>query len=399
VHSTSSGTAPRNAESALEVSSVLNIASIVFGALVVGLTLNDVFQSVVVPRATGRRYRISSYVWRWMWELWPWIAWRLFATNDERREDFLATFAPFMLVALLGMWIGLLIVGYGFVLWGIRSEITPHDVSLGTALYFAGTSLLTIGFGDVVGRGALARLVSVLAALSGLAFLSIATAYLFALFGSFQQRETFVVTIAARAGAPPSGVNLLAIAGYSRTKDDLSALMIDAQRWAAAVMESHLAYPALAFFRSSHDEQSWVGTLGTLLDAATMMMTTVDGVRDGQARIFYNVGRHAARDLSRYFRVETGEETVGIERAEFDHACDRLAAAGYAVAARDEAWHRFSGLRAGYAARLNALASLFQIPPLQWVGDRSSIQVAPHGEYALHTAKIHEDDRTGEESA
>ena len=124
------------------------------------------------------------------------------------------------------------------------------------------------------------------------------------------------MTTAARAGTPPSGVNLLAIAGYSRTSDDLSPLMIDAQRWAAAVMESHLAYPMLAFFRSSHDDQSWIGTLGTLLDAATLMMTTVDGVRDGQARIFYNVGRHATRDLSPILSAsERRRRRVGIERA------------------------------------------------------------------------------------
>ena len=125
----------------------------------------------------------------------------------------------------------------------------------------------------------------------------------------------------------------------------LSPLMIDAQRWAAAVMESHLAYPMLAFFRSSHDDQSWVGTLGTLLDAATLLMTTVEGMKDGQARIFYNVGRHAARDLSRYFPVGDRGRAVGIERSEFDHACDRLAAAGYRIADRNEAWQRFASLR------------------------------------------------------
>ena len=89
-------------------------------------------------------------------------------------------------------------------------------------LYFAGTSLLTIGFGDIVGRGALPRFVSMLAALAGLSFLSILTAFLFALFGSFQQRETFVVTVGARAGAPPSGVNCWrspAIRGPGRSLD------------------------------------------------------------------------------------------------------------------------------------------------------------------------------------
>ena len=361
----------------------LNILSIVVGAGIITLTLNDVFQSVVMPRATGRRFRISFYVWRSMWYLWPRVAWRVFAANAGRREESLAIFAPFMLTVLIALWAGLLIFGFGTVLWGLRAGVSPAHASFGTMIYFAGTSLLTIGFGDIVGRGALPRFVSLLAALAGLSFVSILTAFLFALFGSFQQRETFVVTVGARAGAPPSGVNLLAIAGYSRTSEDLSQLMLDAQRWSASVMESHLAYPMLAYFRSSHDDQSWIGTLGTLLDAATLMMTTLDGVRDGQARILYNVGRHATRDLSKYFRVDTGEESVGIERSEFDHACDRLVAAGYDLRQRDEAWGRFSNLRSTYAPQLNMLARLFEIPPLQWIGDRSVIATAPHGDREL----------------
>lgn len=361
----------------------VNVLAVLAGIAIVALTLSDVFQSVVMPRATGRRFRISFYVWRVSWKLWPGIGWRFYGGDADRREEFLAVFAPLMLTLLIGFWAGLLILGFGTLLWGMRDGISPPHASFGTMLYFAGTSLLTIGFGDVVGRAGAPRLVSVLAALAGLSFLSILTAFLFAIFGSFQQRETFVVTVAARAGSPPSGVNLLAIAGYSRTSEDLSPLMIDAQRWAAAVMESHLAYPMLAFFRSSHDDQSWIGTLGTLLDAATLMMTTIEGARDGQARIFYNVGRHATRDLSRYFRVAGTEGAVGVERSEFDHACDRLSAAGYALRERDEAWMRFANLRGSYAPHLFELARFFQIPPLQWIGDRSIIAVAPHGELAL----------------
>jgi hypothetical protein len=120
------------------------------------------------------------------------------------------------------------------------------------------------------------------------------------------------------------------------------------------------------------------------------MMTTLEGVRDGQARIFYNVGRHATGDLSRYFRMTVTEESVGIERVEFEHACDRLAAAGYGLRDRDEAWSRFSGLRSSYATQLNALAQFFEIPPLQWIGDRSSIAIGAHGV----GIKIHAPDRS-----
>ncbi|HTA40188.1 MAG TPA: potassium channel family protein, partial [Candidatus Acidoferrales bacterium] len=252
---------------------------------------------------------------------------------------------------------------------------TPPLHSFANAMYFSGTALTTIGFGDVVGATAAPRIISIFAAITGLALLSITTAYFFALFGSFQSREQFVVTVGARAGSPGSGVNLLAIAGYSETQDDLNGLMIDAQRWAASVMESHLAYPTLAYFRSSHEYESWVGTLGTLLDASVLLMTTVD-VKCGQARIFFNIGRHAANDLKRYFSLDRPEPHV--ERSEFEHACDRLEAAGFTIKPRDEAWERFKSLRSSYAGNIDGLAHYFQIPPLQWIGDRSAISRAHH---------------------
>lgn len=353
-----------------------DILSVVAGVAIVLAVLNDIFQSVVVPRAVGRRWRLSFLVWRGLWRLWPIAAWKFYAADDEKREDFLAVFAPFTLVLLLLVWAAGIIFGYGLVFWGLRGGLAPPVHSLGQALYFSGTSALTIGFGDVVGRTAGTRFFSILAAISGFSTFSIVTAYLFLLFAAFQTREAFVVTVGARAGTPPSGVNFLCIAGYSETRDDIARLMIDAQRWAAQLMESHLAYPVLAFFRSSHDYESWVGTLGTLLDAATLLMTTVDGARNGQSRLFFNLGRHATHDLSSYFRLTGAQGDPGIERAEFDRACDRLESAGYALHERDEAWKRFSELRSAYAGHLNAMAAFFDIPPLQWVGDRGTVKAS-----------------------
>ena len=103
-----------------------NILSIAFGVAVIALTLSDVFQVVVMPRATGRSYRISFYVWRAMWYVWPKLAWRLYGVDGDRREDFLAVFAPFTLVSMIGIWVGLLILGFGSVLLGdARREYRP----------------------------------------------------------------------------------------------------------------------------------------------------------------------------------------------------------------------------------------------------------------------------------
>jgi hypothetical protein len=355
----------------------VDILVFALGVVLILTTLNDVFQTAIVPRAVGRRFRVSYYAWRWAWIVWPKAAWNIAAGDAERREDLLALFAPAMLMMLPIIWGTLLIVGFGVIFWSLRAGVSPPGRSFAESVYFAGTSLTTIGFGDIVGRSGLVRFFSILAASTGLGLFSIITAFLYSLFGSFQARETFVVMMGARTGVPPSGVDLLTVAGQGGMVGNLPVLMIDGQRWTAQVMESHLAYPVLAYFRSSHDYQSWVGTLGTLLDAATLLMTTVDDFNDGQARVLYDLGRHATHDLAGHLGVEWSGKSPGLERAEFERACARLRDAGYRIADSDAAWDRFSSLRGAYAPQLDALARFFAIPPLQWIGDRSPIS-RPH---------------------
>lgn len=353
-----------------------DVAFFVLGVCAIGLTMIDVFQSVVVPRAPSLTYRISLIVWRGLWAVWPPLGRLLYPRSLELREEFFATFAPFALIVMLVTWVVVLLLGYGAMLWALRLQIAPQPHSYWDAAYFAGSSLITLGFGDVVGRGGFARLVSLVAGATGLGVFSITTAYLFAIFGTFQRRESFIVAFSARAGAPPSGIGLFEIAARTGTQQSLSWLMREAQAWVATVMESHLAYPVLAFFRSSHDDQSWVGTLGAILDASLLANTIVDDVDHGEAHICFSLARHAVRDLSGFFRIQrlaTKNET-GIERADFERACDRLASAGYRLGDRDTAWKTFSGMRAEYAPYLDTLARFFHIPPIAWIGGRW----APH---------------------
>ena len=273
---------------------------LILGILLVVIALNDLFQSVVVPRAVGRRLRPSYYQARMLWRLWPHFAPAVRNGNNYPRENFLALFAPFNLVQNLITWSLLVLLGYGAIFYALRDQMHPGIHTVGEALYFAGTSFFTLGFGDYVGSSGLTRMFSLAAGACGFGIISITTAYLFAIFGAFQSREQFVVSISARAGVPPSGVGLLMIAADASIVKDLPALMRSAEMWCASVMETHLAYPVLAYFRSSHDEQSWVGTLGTLLDAATLLITTVHA-DVGEARILYTIARHAVRDLGVYF--------------------------------------------------------------------------------------------------
>ena len=80
---------------------------------------------------------------------------------------------------------------------------------------------------------------------------------------------------------------------------------------AAAVLESHLAYPMLVFFRSSHDNEAWLNSFGAVMDAAVLVMSTVDDKSEGPAKLMYRVGNHLVEDLSWYFRRWTPRSTAG----------------------------------------------------------------------------------------
>jgi hypothetical protein len=346
---------------------------LLIGIVCVGVTGFDVFQTVIVPRPTGRSFRPSAYLNRWFWFAWRWRA--LSITQSEKRESFLGAFAPLVLVTLLVFWIFSLVVGYGFVFFALRQQIKPVP-GLADSLYFAGTSLLTIGYGDLAPSGAGARFVSLCAGASGLGAFAIITAFLFAIFGSYQQREAFVVSFTNRAGAPPSGVDMIETHAQLGIVDSLLATLRDSETWLAQVLETHLAYPILPYFRSTHDEISWVAVVGTILDASTLAITTLDLPSHGEAKIVNRLGRHLVRDFSHYFGLSEGDN-VGIERHEFDLAYERLRAAGIKLREREGAWTDFAAIRSTYASQLNTMAQFWRIPPAQWVGDRSLILHQP----------------------
>ncbi|MBV8172855.1 MAG: two pore domain potassium channel family protein [Candidatus Eremiobacteraeota bacterium] len=349
---------------------------LIVGVTIVCLMLYDVFASVVLPRMAGSTLRLSVGMVRQTW-----YAWRTFALriqDADKREDFLGRFAPAMLVGLLVAWLVGLLLGYGVIFYALRVHVNPQIHTFGDAIYFAGASVLTIGYGDFVATGFFTRMLALGSAATGLSLFALIISFIFSIFASFQKREVFVVMMGGRAGAPPSGVTLLETMSKNNLSDDFSKSLREAEEWSATVLESHLAYPILAYFRSSHDDESWIGTLGALLDAATMIITLTDSPLVGQATLMHMAGTHLVRDMAHYFRIsETGE--IGIERQEFDQACATLRDAGWNVTGGDEGWERFSRYRVKYAGALNRMARFWAIPPSRWIGDRSEI-----GAHALH---------------
>jgi hypothetical protein len=352
--------------------SIGQVVELLLGLALVASMLLDIFWTVVVPRRpprAGRYFRLSRYVVFRLWIPWRWVGLRL----SEKREGFLGSFGALTVILLLIGWVTGLVIGYGLLIDALREQMRPPPETLGTSLYFAGESMLTLGFGDYAAITPLTRAITLIAAATGLGIFAAVLTLLFTLYQSFQRREVAVVVLEAGAGAPPSGVTLLETYALAGILGDLPRVFENWQAWAAEVLDTHLAYPVLAYFRSSHDNDSWISSLGAVMDAATLVLTTIEDGPKGWAKLSRAVGGHCLEDLVQYFRLPD-EPEVGVEREEFDEAVRRLQNAGFRVRDPDEAWAAFSRLRMEYAGRVNALARHWATPPAQWIGDRSPLR-------------------------
>jgi hypothetical protein len=256
----------------------------------------DAFEALVLPRTASRSFRPARVFYRITWPGWTAIAYLL--GRGQRRENFLAIFGPLSFLVLMTCWAVALMVGFAMVQWGLGSHL---NVPRGTSgfwadLYMSGTTLFTLGIGDVTPNGAFARALTVVEAGVGFGFLALVIGYLPVLYQGFSRREVNISLLDARAGSPPSAGELLL-----RHADDmagLEALLRDWERWAAELMESHLSYPVLLYFRSQHEHQSWLGALTAILDASALVMVGVDGGPARQAQLTFAMARHAVVDLA-----------------------------------------------------------------------------------------------------
>jgi hypothetical protein len=352
----------------------MDVVIFLAGIAVVALVLWDIFEGIVVPRPTPGRFRIARYVVPPTWKAWRWFAFQ--TRTGLGRDALLGLYAPGAAVLLLVMWLSVLVVGYGLLLFALRTQLMPSPTNLVEALYFAGTSILTIGYGDIVATGPLTQFIVLTAAASGLGIVGLMITFLFSLFGSYQRREVLVVTLSARAKSPPSAVTLLE--AYSRLGlvGELPALFAEWERWTAEVLDTHVAYPLLGYFRSSHDNVSWISALGAVLDAAALVLTTIRGVPRGQAELTKRVGAHLVEDISNNLHLVG--DGASVDQTAFDEVYRRLEQAGYELETEDDAWRSFERARRTYAGRLEALAAYWATPAPLWVGQRKMGASAVH---------------------
>jgi hypothetical protein len=336
------------------------------GLLLIGITLWDAFETIILPRRVRRPWRFMRLVYRLTWTPWSGIARRVRASN--RRENLLSYYGPLSLLMLLGVWALCLIVGFAALHWMLSFQPAGASVaaSFRTDLFLSGSSFFTPGLGSAAVSTGLTRLLMVMEGAVGFGFLAIIISYLPGLNGAFSQREVNVSLLDARAGSPPSAGELL-----SRCNEGLvDGFLRDWERWSAELMESHLSYPMLSYFRSQHDNQSWVTALTMVLDLCALVLAGIDGMPTGAAYLTFAMARHAAADLSEVLATPPRPPRPDrLPPADLARLRAELRAAGMCLAEGPAADQRLSELRQMYEPYVNGLAHHLLAPLPAWLPD------------------------------
>lgn len=342
----------------------------VLGLLLIAVVLWDAFETVVLPRTVTRRIRLARLYFRATWNPWARVA-RSF-TSDGRRERFLAVYGPVSSLGLLLVWAVGLIVGFALLQWAAGSQLQMPSgaATFRDDLYVSGTTFFTLGLGDVYPVAPLARLLTTVEAGMGFAFLAIVIAYFPVLYQSFSKREVRLTLLDAWAGSPPAAAEVLRRLASARELRALDPFLKDWEYWCSEVLESHISYPVLAYYRSQHQRQSWVSALTAVLDLCALVVVGVEGAPAWQAQITFAIARHAAVDLSQVLGATPDFARDRLPPADLQRLRRQLEDVGLRAVrgADDEA--RLIELRRSYEPFVCGLSRLLIAPLPSWWRER-----------------------------
>ena len=339
---------------------MVKLVELVLGLGVVVGTLADAIGTLVAARGLTGRWRLTRQFY--------WLTWRagraLGRRLGRRREGFLSLYAPLTLLMLLFLWLLGLLVGWSLVYVAGRDSLRGQTGYF-SLLYYSGTCLFTLGFGDILPTGAALRAGALAEAATGLITMALAISYLPVLYAAYGRRESRLLTLDDPTGRRIEPTSLVRIWAPNGDVDRLYRFFGEWEAWTADILESHVSYPMLALFRSQHRGQSWITALGVVLDAAVLTCALVPGAELREPYFMYRRGRRAINEIVRRL-PETHGEVAPLDRARFDVAFDRMGTYSLPLRDPDDAWARLQEYRATYATSLQALIDYLLAPAGFW---------------------------------
>jgi hypothetical protein len=338
--------------------------AIVGGVVLVAAAIGSAIKTVVLPRATASRITRSVFlILRGIFRLVARPRMRF-----RRRDRILGAYAPVGLIVTLVTWLALVLAGFTLIFWAIEQR------GWLSALELSGSSLLTLGFSRPE-HVATTILIFVEAGI-GLFLLALLITYLPTIYAAYSRREVGITALEVRAGSPPSAREM--IWRYRRLDrlSEIHEVWVEWERWFVDVEETHTSHPSLVFFRSSRPEDSWITSAGAVLDAASIVLSSVDVARDVKAEFCIRAGYLCLRAVADFFEIDHDPEPqpndpVTIGRSEWEEVLADLEFAGVPMKPdREQAWRDFTGWRVNYDRVLVSLAAFVEAPIAAWSSDR-----------------------------
>jgi hypothetical protein len=350
---------------------IFNVLLLLGGVALLVAMLHDAFEVMLLPRRVKSKLRIVRFFFNVTWAFWAALAPRF--RSDDARENFLGLYGPLSLVLLLMVWAIGIILAFSFINWGL----SPTSISFAGWLneaYFSGATFFTLGYGDIVPKTGLTKVLSVFEAGTGLGFIAMVIGYLPVFYQLFSRREAHVITLDSVAGSPPSAVTVLCRYSEGRSLDMLDTFLVRWQHWCAEVLESQLSYPMLNYYRSQHENQSWLAALTAVTDVCALVMVGLTGVRTMQARLTFASARLTLIEIGRV--LDVGPRSIVEDRLppeQFVCLVERFTEADLCFADPEEAEARLASFRSTYEPFLNGLAHHLRLPLSQFCADPSQL--------------------------
>ena len=345
----------------------MSLLAIIAGFLLVLIILWDSFETIVLPRRVTSKFRLARSFYRATWLPWAAVANRL--RPGTRREGFLSVYGPLSMLFLFSTWASAMVLAFGLLYMGMGSSIAPskEGFAFWKDLYFSGTTFFTLGLGDVTPQTWPARVLTVFEGGIGFGFLAMVIAYLPVLYEGFSRREINISMLDARAGSPPTAGELLRRHLDAPGLQSLTDYLHNWESSAADLMESHLSYPVLCYYRSQHSNQSWLAALATVLDGCALLIAYAEKSIQWQARLTFAIARHAIVDLAQVMQAPPVDlDSDRLSPGDLEILQDLLSRTGVQVQDAFRCHHEFSELRRMYDPYLRALSDLLLMPLPQW---------------------------------
>jgi hypothetical protein len=341
----------------------MNAAACIAGILIVLLVLRDIFDGILVAGRVHRRLRFIPYYFHWSWGLWAAVGRRI--RNDDSREKMLMIFGPLAMIGLLALWALGLMMGFALLQAGLTPGHWPR-VFL-ESMYSTGARMFTAGVGDWAKDKPASKVLVVVVSATGLGFFTMVITYLPVLYQLFSRRETHVILLDERAGSPVTSMSLIQNHARRNAIDRLDELLEEWEKWSAELLESHVSYPMLSYYRSQHSDESWLAAMAVIMDTCALRLAGAVGIDEFQAESTLSMCVNALHSIAGILCIKplaTYPDRLTKDR--FYALTDKLRDCRL-PAGDGQTWSRLSRVRDTYEPLLAAMADYFIIPLPEWI--------------------------------